>query len=122
VPARHAGIASGVNNAASRVAVLIAIAAIGAVASVEFRRTLHAAVPASAAVEPHRDAAARNPFAAPDARLDRASSDAVAVAGRRSYRLALGLTAGLAVAASLLAVVLLPARHAVPALSGRPRG
>ena len=113
VSEQHAGAASGINNAVSRVAGMLAVALLGAVAvgifeatldervtelrlSPEARKALEAEVPklAEAAVPPQVDDAQR-------ATLDRALDDSFL----RSFRVVLLITAGLALASALCAAL-----------------
>jgi len=108
VPSERAGIASGVNNAVSRVAGLFGIAALGLVLSIVFNRSVDGHI-ASANVSPQERAridAQRSLLAA--ARVDdprgRAAIDAAFVDG---FRVVVLIAAGLAVASALSTVFLI---------------
>jgi predicted MFS family arabinose efflux permease len=109
VPQEHAGAASGINNAVSRVAGLIAIAAMSLVFSAVFDRMLEPrldALHASAAARPARGSALT---------LDlKAGADAVRTAERKAfdqaYALVMLLAGGCAAAGGVLAGVLVRGR------------
>ena len=107
VPQRNVGVASGVNNAIARVAGLLAVAALGLVLSIQFNHSLDRRM-ASASITP----AARSAIDGQRARLagaelsdpqSRAIVDQAFVDG---FRLIAWISAGLAVAASLSAALL----------------
>jgi EmrB/QacA subfamily drug resistance transporter len=104
----HAGTASGVNNAVSRVAGALAIAVFGAVLSASFNRSLDRELQAMHATTAVREGleSQRSRLAAADT-ADPAARDAVQHAFITGYRAALGLAAGLAVAAALTAAWLI---------------
>jgi EmrB/QacA subfamily drug resistance transporter len=86
---RHAGIASGVNNAIARVAGLLAIAAVGAVVSAQFGaevdRRLDARARSDAAVRAYVDKARERPLAVPDSRADPRARAAVRAADVKAF-------------------------------------
>jgi EmrB/QacA subfamily drug resistance transporter len=108
VPQRNVGVASGVNNAVARIAGLLAVAALGLVLSIEFNRSLDRRL-SSNSVTP----AARSAIDAQRARLagaelsDRRSRELVDQAFIDGFRLVAWISAGLAVAASLSASLLI---------------
>jgi len=108
VDQNHAGTASGVNNAVSRIAALLAVAAFGALLADAFRSALdgnlnHLGVSpaATAHVEAQRSSLAA---AETDDALARQAIDEAFVAG---YRIVLWFASGLAVASSLTAAMLI---------------
>jgi hypothetical protein len=106
----HAGTASGVNNAVSRVAALLAVAAFGALLTDVFQTALnrnlqHAGV--SFAERAHVEAQrSRLTAAEADGPLVRQAINEAFVAG---YRVVLWVAAGLALASSLSAALVIPA-------------
>ncbi len=111
---RRAGMASGVNNAVSRVAGLVAIAALGVVISASFDRSLDARLdelgvpaPARAALDREREKLA-GAAVPPDvgeplrAELSRAVEDAFVVGFQRAMYVSAGLAAAGALAAAAL--------------------
>jgi MFS family permease len=123
VPARHAGVAAGVNNAVSRVAGLLAIAVLGAVLSGVFNRSLDRqiemlAVPVSAReqIETQRSRLANAETKDTRARLAIQQSF---VAG---YRVTVLIAAALALASGLSAAVLIPGAATPGRASGAARG
>jgi EmrB/QacA subfamily drug resistance transporter len=135
---QHAGIASGINNAIARVAMLLAVAVVGVFAATRFETVLHERVaparlspPARAAV---REAEERPLSAAVPATVhgpERAQlRDALSDASVQAFRVSVVVGAGLLVAAGLisLAGVRDPRRRDVPcedcpggAIVGAPR-
>jgi MFS family permease len=108
VDQNHAGTASGVNNAVSRLAALLAVAAFGALLTDAFQSALdrnlnHLGVSpaATAHVEAQRS---RLAAAETDDALARQAIDEAFIAG---YRIVLWVASGLAVASSLTAAVLI---------------
>ena len=124
VDERHTGIASGINNGVSRVAGLLAIAAIGAALSAQFDGTLDEdltgaslGAQATAAV----DRAKEKPLGAPDTEgLPPAQAEtvdgAVTEASEAGFHLGMGLAGGLMIAGGLVAAVGIqnPRRREVP--------
>jgi hypothetical protein len=111
---RHAGIASGVNNAIARVAGLLAIAAVGLVVSAQFASQVDARIAAAgggrpdAATRAYVDAARARPLAVPDGSVAAGPRAAVRAASVAAFHrgmvvsgllmLAGGLIAGAAIA------------------------
>ncbi len=121
VPREHSGVASGINNAISRAAGLIAVAALGIALATTFDATLNrvlAAEPAlssttSAILErEHPEIVAGHVPAAVPGRDRKAVAQAIAVAFDRGYRVAMLAGAVLALLAAILAWVWLPHRFA----------
>ncbi|HEY3461030.1 MAG TPA: hypothetical protein VGL52_09405, partial [Casimicrobiaceae bacterium] len=118
--ADHVSVASGVNNAIARVAGLVAVAALGFVLSVQFNRSLDRRL-SSASIP----AAARNEIDAQRARLagaelsDPRSREIVDHAFVDGFRLVAWISAGLAVAASLSAALMIGGGEREPAQDRR---
>jgi cytochrome c biogenesis protein CcdA len=132
VEAGSVGVASGINNAASRVASLVAVAALGIVFAQVFdralderlqRMTLPASVRESVYEQRHKLAAIEVPAnAAPAAQA--AARQAVAESFVLGFRWAMGLSALLALAAAASAWLLIGRDHAiarVPSASSPPK-
>jgi hypothetical protein len=113
VEEKHSGVASGVNNAIARIAGLLAIAVLGAVVASQFASAVDDRLgdrplssPARAAVT---EAKARSLSTAPADRLPPAEraevKGALESASVSSFRVGLGLGAGLVIAGGLLALV-----------------
>ena len=122
VPQRNVGVASGVNNAVARVAGLVAVAAFGLVLSVEFNHSLDRQLSSSAI-----PATSRNAIDAQRARLagaqladpqSRALVDAAFVDG---FRMVAWISAGMALAASLSAALLIGSRADAETMSPESR-
>jgi hypothetical protein len=107
VPQHHAGVASGANNAISRVAGLLAIAAVGAVVTAQFGSALDEQL-ASRELPPAARAAVRD---AKDRPLSRGAAgqpelDApIAAASVRAYRVGLGIAGGLMMLGGVISLV-----------------
>ena len=108
VGARETGAASGINNAVARVAGLLAVAALGVVASARFDRTLDRrlleagfSAPSRVVPAPERRklGAARAPSSLSEVERGRAQ-EAIARSFEEAFRLVMGLAAGLALLAS----------------------
>jgi len=120
VERRHAGLASGINNAVSRVAAVLAIAAFGAVAVASFgahldERLAQAALPAQAADEMRAHAHALGATGIP-AGLAPAQHEAAQRAVDESFveafRIVCAICAALALGSAVLAGAILERRHA----------
>jgi EmrB/QacA subfamily drug resistance transporter len=120
---RHAGLASGVNNAVSRVAGLLAIAALGIVVAATFRSGLDQrlddlglAPTARAEVEAQRD---RLAAAEPPAGVDKATAEAVTRAIDEAFvggfRVVMLLGAALALASALITGLMIEGKADQPA-------
>jgi EmrB/QacA subfamily drug resistance transporter len=112
-PAAHAGVASGINNAVSRIAGLVAIAVLGIVASVVVNRSIDEALarrtafaPSTrAAIEAHRAAIVSGSVPAITEPADRArAADTIAAASARGFGATMLVCALLAAAAAALAL------------------
>jgi EmrB/QacA subfamily drug resistance transporter len=112
VEERHAGVASGVNNAVARVAGLIAIAALGAVISAQFASSLDdrlAAAEGSAEASRVVDEAKEQPLAGgdtsglPAAEGEQLEGDIVA-SSESAFHLGVGIAAGLMILGGLIAL------------------
>lgn len=110
---RHAGIASGVNNAIARVAGLLAIAAVGAVVSAQFASSLDSRVPdapAGSATRSALDEAERRPLtgevpaAVPEEERG-AFADALEGASVSAFRLGMGIAGGLVVLGGIVSAL-----------------
>jgi len=113
VDERHTGIASGINNGLSRVAGLLAIAAIGAVISAQFIGTVDDQLSGASLDADGRSAveeAKKKPLGAPPTgALDPAQADQVAAAvteGNESgFHLGMGIAGGLMILGGLIAAI-----------------
>ncbi len=128
---RHAGIASGVNNAVARVAGLLAIAAVGAVISAHFEARVDArtsaAPPSAAAARAFVERARGQPLTVPAAPgVDAATRAAVRGATVEAFHMGMIVAGLLMIAGGLIAAVgianppreQLAAQPAVPAAAG----
>ncbi len=123
VSSQRAGAASGVNNAVSRVASVLAIAVLGAIALIAFRANLTANIaelnlptPARAALE--AEAANLGGAQVPstlDAPTAQAVAQAIDLAFVATFRVLAAIAAGLAWLSAILAAVLIEPRLSVPA-------
>jgi hypothetical protein len=104
---RHAGIASGVNNAIARVAGLLAIAAVGAVVSAQFGaeidRRLDVRARSDAAVRAYVDTARERPLAVPDGRADARARAAVRAADVEAFHAGMIVSGLLMIVGGLIA-------------------
>jgi len=105
---RHAGAASGINNAVARAAGLLAIAVFGAVAVFVFARELDRQLVARHASAETRRAAAAQASHLADAKLP---ADLMRVAFARAFRVDMFAGAALAVASALGALMITPASN-----------
>ena len=113
VDERHTGIASGINNGVSRVAGLLAIAAIGAALSAQFDSTLDedlAAASLGAQASTAVEQAKEKPLGAPDTEgLPAVEAErvdgAVTEASESGFHLGMGLAGGLMIVGGLVAAV-----------------
>jgi EmrB/QacA subfamily drug resistance transporter len=124
VEERHAGVASGVNNAVARVAGLIAIAALGAVISAQFESSLDNRL-AGESLSPEAAAAVDEAKAQPLAGEDVGSvpvnerdalADDIVASSESAFHLGAGIAAALMVLGGLIALVGVrnPEREATP--------
>jgi len=106
---RHAGIASGVNNAIARVAGLLAIAAVGAVVSAQFgagiERRLGDRADPGGAVSAYVGEARERPLAMPAGRVDPAVRAAVRAANVEAFHRGMIVAGLLMIAGGLIALV-----------------
>jgi hypothetical protein len=105
---RHAGIASGVNNAIARVAALLAIAAVGAVISGQFVAGVDGRLderPASTAARAYVDEARERPLAAPSGSVDDRTRIAVRDANVEAFHRGMIVAGLLMIAGGLIALV-----------------
>ena len=112
VEERHAGVASGVNNAIARVAGLLAIAAVGAVVAAQFASSLDGALagqPLDPAARRAADDARARPLAALPEEVRSAGrprlEEAVTDASVSAFRVGMLVSGGLVVAGGLLSAV-----------------
>ena len=102
VDERHAGIASGVNNAVARVAGLVAIAALGAIVAVQFSASLDRQLAGVRLPRPPKSAVAEPSVSRSDALRLRVSrrarpreiTDAANAASLESFRPGIGIAGG----------------------------
>jgi hypothetical protein len=117
-PAHHSGIASGVNNAVARVAGLLAIAVVGAIAAHQFAATLDSKLPLRTMSTQTQHVVATmkkrtlvtNASAAPAADRPRVQS-ALEDASVKAFRLGIGIAGLLAVAGGIVSLIGLEGRR-----------
>jgi EmrB/QacA subfamily drug resistance transporter len=105
---RHAGIASGVNNAVARVASLLAIAAVGAAVSAQFSARIDERLPAAANDAPTKAylrEAERRPLTVPREGAPARVRAQVQAAGVDAFRTGMLVTAALMIAGGILAAI-----------------
>ena len=105
---RHAGIASGVNNAVARVAGLLAIAAVGAVVSAHFDARLDERLPArplDPSARAYLQEARRRPLSAPERPAPPAIRTQVRAANVEAFRTGMVVAGLLMIAGGLIALV-----------------
>ena len=105
---RHAGVASGVNNAVARVAGLVAIAAVGAVVSAQFSAAVDdrlAGVRLESAARAYADAARERPLTVPEGRVDPRVRAELRAAGVDAFRAGMVVSALLMFAGGILAAI-----------------
>jgi EmrB/QacA subfamily drug resistance transporter len=117
VDSRHAGVASGVNNAVARAAGLLAVAALGVALTVRFNHALDVeldamSAPANvrAAIDAQRSSLAGADLGAVDPALRAAAQHALDVAFAAGFRVLMLICAALGVAGALFAWLLVEAR------------
>jgi EmrB/QacA subfamily drug resistance transporter len=129
VSERHAGVASGVNNAVARVAGLIAIAALGAVISAQFASTLDDRLSQDTSAQAARivDEAKEQPLAGGDtstlpAGEGRELERDIVASSESAFHLGIGIAAGLMILGGLIALagVRNPERAPRPELEHAP--
>jgi EmrB/QacA subfamily drug resistance transporter len=120
-PPHHSGIASGVNNAVARVAGLLAVAVIGAVAASQFSNTIDSRLRVSRLAPSTQHAVAeakkRTLVTEPDgsAPADRPRVHAVLEAGAvKAFHVGIGIGGALAIAGGLISLVGIESRKRVP--------
>jgi EmrB/QacA subfamily drug resistance transporter len=104
---RHAGVASGVNNAIARISGLLAIAAVGAVVSAQFSTAIDERLPAGRlgpAARAYVADARDRPLAVPGGRVDARVRASVRDAGVEAFRVGMIVSALLMVGGGLLAL------------------
>jgi EmrB/QacA subfamily drug resistance transporter len=102
---RHAGIASGVNNAIARIAALLAIAVVGAVVSAQFGSAVERRLGESAASRAYVDEARERPLSVPEGPTDARTRSAVREANVEAFHRGMIVAGLLMIAGGLIALV-----------------
>jgi EmrB/QacA subfamily drug resistance transporter len=119
----QAGVASGINNAVSRVAALLAVAVFGLILYTAFNRTLDERLDALGVHGTERHAIdAQRPKLAAAKTDDPRTQDAVAQSFLAGYHLTVWAAAGLALVSSLTALLLMDAKQDLPSSEAVSRG
>jgi hypothetical protein len=121
VDPQHVGVASGVNNAVSRVAGLLAIAVLGLVLGTVFNRALTRNLDALSVTQSARDEVnAQRPKLAAISTSDRNARKAIQNSFVSGYRVVVWIAAFLALASSLTSALLIKEEKQSPGTSAAP--